>query len=350
MPADTTTIARTGGATVPVRPFPQFERHDKLSSNRLRSLYCRATNNEFAFRLINRDFRRSLASLEVPALSPAGRRVADELKRHGVAFASFDEFFPAAFFGEVKACFEGYREAFMAERAKAGGKLKGKEVFLDTIHKSHTFRLDDPVSRYLSDPGIAAIAATYMGMVPRYVGSSFWHTKPAPSENRLYSQMWHRDYNDRRLVKWFLYLNDIGPRNGFFEPLTGWHVGGPLGTRFDNIGPDGYRAYPDQKEVEAIVAGMPVVSLADVPPERRHGPNAPWASQPTRIQCTAEAGALIFCDTFGMHRGGFVEEGHRDLIMATYSTNFNIHKPHFAVTPEFADSLDPFMRMVFGLG
>jgi hypothetical protein len=35
--------------------------------------------------------------------------------------------------------------------------------------------------------------------------------------------------------------------------------------------------------------------------------------------------------------------------MTTYSTNFNIHKPHFAVTEEFAASLDPFMRMVFGL-
>lgn len=340
MPADT---------TVPIRPFPQLYRHQKLPIDFLRTLYGRATNNELAFRYLNRDFTNGLASLPIPALSPVGRRVADELKRHGVAFASFEEFFPAAFYGEIKACFEGYREAYLAERAKAGRKVKGKEVFLDTIHKSHTFKLGDAASRYLADPGIAAVAAQYMGMVPRYVGSSFWHNKPAPGEDRLYSQIWHRDYNDRRLVKTFLYLNDVGLKNGFFEPMTGWHVGGPLGSRFDRIGANGFRAYPDQKEVEEIVAGMPVVSLADVPPERRHGPDAPWANQPTRIQCTASAGALIFCDTFGMHRGGFVEEGHRDLIMATYSTNFNIHKPHFEVTQEFADSLDPFMRMVFGL-
>jgi hypothetical protein len=341
MPADTT--------TVPIRPFPQLNRHEKLSSNLLRSLYSKATNNEFAFRMLNRPFRDGLCRVKVPALTSAGQRVASELKKHGVAFAHFDEFFPATSFDEIKACFDGYREAFNDARNKSGGTIKGKEVFLDTIHKSHTFTQDDAASRYLADPGIAAIAAEYMGIVPRYVGSSFWHTKPAPGEGRVFSQKWHRDYNDRRLVKMFLYLNDIGSKNGFFEPLTGWHVGGPLGAKFDSIGPDGYRAYPDQSEAEAMVAQMPIVSLAEVPQDRRYGPNAPWADRPTRIQCTGPAGSLIFCDTFGMHRGGFVQEGQRDLIMTTYSTNFNIHKPHFAVTEEFAASLDPFMRMVFGL-
>jgi hypothetical protein len=36
--------------------------------------------------------------------------------------------------------------------------------------------------------------------------------------------------------------------------------------------------------------------------------------------------------------------------MSTYSTNFNVHKPHSAVTPEFAAELTPFMRMAFGVG
>jgi hypothetical protein len=37
------------------------------------------------------------------------------------------------------------------------------------------------------------------------------------------------------------------------------------------------------------------------------------------------------------------------MIMTTYSTNFNVHPPHFAVTRGYADSLTPFMRLAFGV-
>jgi len=75
----------------------------------------------------------------------------------------------------------------------------------------------------------------------------------------------------------------------------------------------------------------------------------PWRRQPSLIQCTAPRGTLIFADTFGFHRGGHVTSSHRDVIMTTYSSNFNIHKPHFAVTAAFADGLTPFMKTAFGL-
>jgi hypothetical protein len=35
--------------------------------------------------------------------------------------------------------------------------------------------------------------------------------------------------------------------------------------------------------------------------------------------------------------------------MTTFSTNANVHRPHFEVTLEFAQRLSPFMRRVFAV-
>jgi hypothetical protein len=329
-----------------VRPFPQFERREHWKSDLARSLYARSTNNEFAFRWINRDFVRGLRRTSAPALDAVGTRIARDLRANGIALAEFSEFFDQTFFEKIRSAFDRYREEFI--RNNPIPRRKGK-VFLDTVHRAHTFQVGDPVSAYLGAPAFAAIAAEYMQMVPRYVGCSFWHTKKAPGD-RTDSQVWHRDYNDRRLVKWFLYLNDVGADNGFFEYATGTHIYGPYGRRFDRIGSNGYRAYPDQDSVATIIEQMPVIELDSIVSDQRSGGLTPWHNRPSVIQCRAPAGTLVFADTFGLHRGGYVKEGHRDMIMSTYSTNFNVHKPHFSITPEFAATLSPFMKMAFGVG
>jgi Phytanoyl-CoA dioxygenase (PhyH) len=331
---------------VTVRPFPQIERRQQIKTEFLRSLYGRTTNNELAFRWINRDFVRGLRRTGTPALSPVAQRVANDLQADGFALAEFSEFFPASFLGEIRSAFDHFRDEFIRINTKPA--TKGKGVFLDTIHKAHTFTVNDAVSTYLADPTFAAIAAHYMGMVPRYVGSSFWHTKPAPGD-RQDSQLWHRDYNDRRLVKVFLYLNDVGQENGYFEYATGTHIKGPYGRKFDAIGSNGLRVYPDQGAIGSVIGSMPVIELNTVPKQNYCGTSSPWHGKPSVVQCKAPAGTLIFADTFGLHRGGYIKNGHRDMIMLTYSTNFNVHKPHFSVTPEFAATLNPFMKMAFGV-
>lgn len=343
------TISKPVAATqemVAVRSFPQLDRHTRLPSNTWRALYARATNNRLYFKVLNRRYIHAIRHMAAPELTAAGERVASDLSANGIAFAEFSEFFEPRFFETIRACFEEYLTEFNRVKTKAP---KGKEVFLDTIHKAHTFVPDDPVSTYLAAPIFAATSARYMGMVPRFVGSSFWRTRVATGDDRMYSQQWHRDYNDRVLVKVFLYITDVGAEEGYFEYLTGSHGGGRLGRKYDRIGPDGFRAYPDASRLDPYVASLPVISLDAVPKARRSGTSAPWHRKSSVIRCLAPRATLIFADTFGLHRGGYVRSGYRDMIMTTYSTNFNVHKPHFAVTRDFARSLSPFMRMSFGI-
>jgi len=345
----TPTSAEAAGAAdalVALRKFPQLERLRGLPSDRARELYARGMNNARAFWVLNRRYVEGLHRHAAPELTPPARRVAGDLAVNGIAFANFAEFYPPSFFDTISARFYHYLEEF--QHTAPPSAAEGKGVFLDTVHKAHTFTVGDPVSTYLAEPAFAAIAADYMGMVPRFVGSSFWRTRVATGTDRLYSQLWHRDYNDRMLVKVFLYLTDVGPKEGYFEYVAGSHERGALGPEFDRIGPDGFRAYPDGPAVARRLADLPSFDLSATHEAARSGSAAPWHGVPAVVRCPAPRGTLIIADSFGLHRGGFVEEGHRDMVMTTYSTNFNVHKPHFSVTRGFADTLTPFMRMSFG--
>jgi len=331
---------------VSLQEFPQIKRRRALRFDFLRTCYARLTNNNIAFKKMNRTYIDALNEITLPAISTVEKRVIDDLKSNGIAFADFSEFFSANFFNVIQDCFYTYQAEFNRNNTSA---KSGKGAYLDTVHKAHTFIKNDSASAYLSEPAFAHIASQYMSMIPRFVGSSFWHTRVATGCDRIYSQLWHRDYNDRMLVKIFLYITDVGPQEGYLEYVTGSHGRGPLGQKFDRIGSDGYRAYPNNMEVDKLVAKLPVIKLNTLNSTQKNGHSAPWSNKPSVIQCIAPKATLIFADTFGLHRGGFVQEGHRDMIMITYSTHFNIHKPHFSVSQGFANELNPFMRMAFGI-
>src|SRR5690606_34863119 len=98
------------------------------------------------------------------------------------------------------------------------------------------------------------IGTHYMNLVPRFVGASIWHNRVVPAENaRLYSQQWHRDYNDQLIMKMFIYLNDVDEGTGPFEYLKGSHKMGPLGKTANVIGDNGYRSYPGDDIMDDIL-------------------------------------------------------------------------------------------------
>lgn len=336
---------------VSIRAFPQIQSRQLLRINLLRAIYSRLTNNKLCYQAINHRYTQAFKKKALPELSSLGLRIVSDLKANGVAFAKMSDFFDEAFFDVIKNCFDAYLQEFNRQNFNIKSS-HGKASYLDTIHKSHTFIPNDPVSSYLSAPAFADIAAHYLQMVPRFVGSSFWHTRIiTDNQDRIYSQQWHRDYNDRSLVKIFLYVTDVGPKEGYFEYLAGSHSRGDraLGQIFDRIGSDGYRAYPQTEKIEKFIKKIPTVDLNALTNRQKTGSSAIWHRQPTVIRCIAPKATLIFADTFGLHRGGYVEAGYRDMIMTTYSTNFNVHKPHFTVTQDFAKSLSPFMQMSFGI-
>jgi hypothetical protein len=59
------------------------------------------------------------------------------------------------------------------------------------------------------------IVAGYLGLWPRLPAIGAFLNFPTDEEAKE-SQLWHRDAEDRRLIKVFIYLNDVGSQNGPF--------------------------------------------------------------------------------------------------------------------------------------
>ena len=150
--------------------------------------------------------------------------------------------------------------------------------------------LEDPWLRFGVDRRLLDIANSYLGMWSKLEYVDVWYTPPAGEEERRSSQRWHRDFNDRHLLKAFLYLVDVDEQTGPFEYVPRSAPGGEL----DKLWP--WRPlgenYPPEDELAERIDGRSVTF-------------------------TAPKGTLIFCNTSGFHRGGFASGKPR--VLATFT-------------------------------
>ena len=84
-----------------------------------------------------------------------------------------------------------------------------------------------------------------------------WYSVPQPAAaERISSQRWHRDYNDKHLLKVFLYLVDVDEEMGPFQYVAGSQPGGPYADAWE-WQPLGQN-YPTEEELEARVPATAV--------------------------------------------------------------------------------------------
>ena len=127
----------------------------------------------------------------------------------------------------------------------------------------------------------------------RYV--DVWHSVPQPEDaSRVSSQLWRRDYNDKHLLKTFLYLVDVDEEMGPFQYIPGSQPGGeyadawpwkPLGQN-----------YPTEGELEQRIPPSGIRTFVGGRASR------------------------LFCNTSGFHRAGFSTTAPRVLATVTYSS------------------------------
>lgn len=234
-----------------------------------------------------------------PQLDDVQRRIVDELEADGYSLLTFAELFDdgdswseidaqaARFVGETEAGLAGDREGL---RVRAG------KEFVVRLH-SYGVDLDltDSWFHACASHRMLDVANSYLGMWSKLEYVDMWYSVPQPeSADRISSQRWHRDFNDRRLVKVFLYLVDVDEQTGPFQYAAGSAPGGPYGDAWPwrPLGEN----YPPENELEQRIPEDAVRTF------------------------TGPKGTLLFCNTAGFHRGGFATGRPRVLATATYSS------------------------------
>lgn len=135
---------------------------------------------------------------------------------------------------------------------------------------------DHPIMKLSLHPRLLSLVNSYMGMRSYLRTVDLWWDRPTP-EGPMSTQLWHRDLDDARCIKAFIYFNDVDEKTGPFSYLRGTHMFG----RFANLQPgnDGTKNRFTDAEITAPLS-MDQAKLAVGP-----------------------AGTLILCDTYGFHRG-----------------------------------------------
>jgi hypothetical protein len=251
--------------------------------------------------LSNRHSRR-LYARNLPQLDDVQRRIVDAVTTVGWARATLadvlqDETLESAVLEQGVAFVADTERELGRERSENAGGLRrrpGKE-FLVRAHSFDgvTLALDHAWLRACLSPRMLDLANAYLQMWAKLSYVDLWYTVPQPAEaERVASQRWHFDYDDKHLLKAFLYLRDVDTATGPFEYVAESQPGG----KYHVVRPWRPMGYGRVDEDEVA---------------RRVPPDA--------VQTfTAPAGTIIFCNTSGLHRGGFATAAPRILATATY--------------------------------
>jgi hypothetical protein len=209
-------------------------------------------------------------------------------------------------------------------REKEGGdsalrRRPGKEFVVRKYAYDVRLPFDDPWLRLGLNKRLLDLANSYLGMWTKLEYVDVWYTPPADESERKSSQRWHRDFNDRHLLKAFLYLVDVDEETGPFEYVPRSAPGGEL----DHLWPwhPLGENYPPDDELAERIAGK-------------------------SVSFVAPKGTLIFCNTSGFHRGGFAGGKPRTLATVTYSSPASLAsltERNFAVA-DGADGLESAQR------
>ncbi len=234
-----------------------------------------------------------------PELDDLQRRILADVEENGFATASFGELFPnESHWRDLEAMRDHFVAETEADLAKGGEHVRvraGKEFVVRLHSYGAELGLDDPWFRATASRRLLDIANTYLEMWSKLEYVDVWYSVPQPAgAERISSQRWHRDYNDKHLLKVFLYLVDVDDAMGPFQYVPGSQPGGPYSDAWpwEPLG----KNYPTEDELEALIPSSSIRAF------------------------TASKGTLIFCNTAGFHRGGFSTTNPRVLATATYSS------------------------------
>lgn len=246
---------------------------------------------------------RKLFGSDRPNLDDVQRRVVGELAAQGIAFVQAGDIgLNPVDWDRLRVMVEEFASSPRVQEAverfprEVGHKpLKSDAYMVKLLPEGPTLSLDDPLLRLGLGAPILDIVNSYLGLWSKLIYVDVWHTIPAAVEKRLGSQFWHRDPEDRHVVKAYFYFSEVDATAGPMEYALGSAEGGPRG-RLWAWTPHSHQRYPHEDEVERAI-----------PPS-------------ARVKCFGSPGTLIFCDTDGLHRGGVATARPRIAATWTYVT------------------------------
>ncbi len=276
-----------------VRPLYRF----------LRPYYLLRSVRPVWLHLANRGAKKLYEEKRQP-LNAVQTRVVRDLKANGIAVTHLDELFPGR---NLLAELRNYAEGLVAQ---ARQREKGKTYLIDLWGRAKTVDLANPFVQVALSPQVVGIANGYMDMFSKFFMYNLNLVIPVGDANPISSQRWHRDPEDKKLCKIFIYLNDVDAETGPLSYFPQSHADGKWGMKFPQVAPQGSIDIPEQ-DVERLAAKDRGIAVA-----------------------TGRAGTVIFGDTAGIHRGGYAKSRERLMFTGGFCSTASLWLPQFSYPGE----------------
>lgn len=280
----------------------------KKPKSLLKDLKFELDTKYFANRASGELFKRS-----PPHLSNAQNRVVEELHSRGISVIGVDELFGPNFelWNALNALAMDFEKSDtvkhgIQEYGKNYHSADWKEYIIRLYPGKPTLNLTNAFVQFGIQRQMLDTVNAYLGLWSKLKGVNMWYTIPLPqTRKRVASQNWHRDPEDRKLIKAFLYFHDVDDGAGPLEYIPDSRSGRRLSALWrETTGSGGY-GYPSQEKIESAV-GASDVFVAKCP-----------------------RASIVFCDTSGLHRGGFATQRARLLAQWIYLTPASQYGPWF---------------------
>jgi hypothetical protein len=275
-----------------------------------------------------RKFRR-----QEPVLNEAQQRIVSSLNSSGIALCHFNDLFEEKRrYDQI--CRSG--EEFIDSAEKFLSKVRSGDEYHGAIALGHNL---DRIGRYVCDGErpksddyliklfpeqpclcvrnewlqfaldrrVLDVVNEYFQLWAKLTYVDLWYAvSTGGNPSRIGSQRWHRDPEDKKMLKIYLYLADASEDSGPLQYIVGSCRGGRYENAWPRRRPDGI-PYPPQECVQKEI------------------PASNW------ITCVGSKGTIVLCDTSGLHRGGINTTGRRVAATWTFVTPASLYPRRFDV-------------------
>src|SRR5262245_165817 len=249
------------------------------------------------------------------SLPPLQQLLVADLQRNGIASSSVEQRLgKTSLFQElesaVRTCEVALADEINQARFDAGKPDQVKGYCFHLLGRSQVWDLNSIFLRFGVQPAILDIANAYFGMLTRLLYYNAWHNVPMQAEARE-SQLWHRDPEDRYILKLFVYLTDVDQESGPLSYAPGTHASGAV------------KIHPESrlvKEGSTYVGRSDDVQMSAVIAREK------W------ITALGPKGTIVFVDTRGYHKGGLVRAHDR----IVYTCMFNSQASSYSLRHELS--------------
>jgi len=242
-------------------------------------LYSTLKYNVTAWRYLNSGSIKKFESNR-PELSVLQTSILSKLNQTGIAVTDLETLFPDK---DILAELNNYLE----KRAHRNYVNKKKPFLEDLLAEVPDLGTEVPFFNIAISPNILDVVNSYMGMYSRLFYYSVRRTKLSGSKLPSHSQNWHRATQEQKNCRVYIYLNDVDETSGPFMYVSK----STRKKKYGHVAPQTAlsRGYYSAEVVEA------------------HIPES------DRKAIVGKAGTVIFCDSTGLHRGGYSNENVRTM-------------------------------------